>query len=286
MVVGYWHGHGYPERYPGDAATQTAAIDQLIASGGEINAPNPAGSEGNCEDYGLPRDDNAGPLLEDAYLTAGRAAHADNCIADWMLTSRSDAACGASPGMRYGWSCSNAICPAFIDYVASRSSTYFATTNDHRWMDAGIDWDDNWDVLKAEIDAGRPMVFLVDSSGDGSTDHFVAIVGYRLNNGQREYGCKDTWNQATRWERFREMSNAYSWGIGYAFTFSLRSGDGDGKWYVNAAYAGVEEGSLARPFNTLGEAVFAAAEGDVIYVKDGLVDYTTLVEKSVLLLKY
>ncbi|MBN2809375.1 MAG: hypothetical protein JXR80_07765 [Deltaproteobacteria bacterium] len=286
MVIGYWDGHGYPELYPGDASTQTAEVDQLIASGGEINAPNPAGHEGNCEDYCLPNDE-VGALQTDAYITAGRVPHADNSIADWMFTSRSTYPCGASLGQKYGWSCSNAISDAFVSYVNSRCDSYTPSSNEYFWRDdTGADWDGNWNILKAEIDGGRPMVFLVDSNGDGGTDHFVAIVGYRLNDGHYEYACKDTWNVATRWERLREMSNAYGWGVGYAYSFSLVNGDGDGKWYVDTAYVGVEEGTKLKPFNTLLEAVTAASPGNWIYVKGGLIDYSVTVDKAVYLGTY
>ena len=59
------------------------------------------------------------------------------------------------------------------------------------------------------------MVFLVDTDGDDSTDHFVAAIGYRDTQGYEEYACLDTWTPAghIRWERFREMNSGVTWGI-------------------------------------------------------------------------
>ncbi len=291
MVVGYWDGKGFPQLIPGDASTQTDDVDQAIASGGEMLDPNAAGSEEHCEDYCLPRD-SGGAILDDAYITAGRAAHADNCIADWMFTSQSTRIKGSpAHGLPYGWSWSGDISPAFNDYVNSRSIDYTPSSQYLDWRATGAAaWNDNWNTLKAEIDAERPMVFLVDSDGDGGTDHFVTIVGYRINNGNREYGCKDTWTASggvTRWERFREMSGSYSWGICTANTFSLeKSAGADGEWWVDKAYGGIETGTLAQPFNTLGEAVAAASAGDRIFIKGGLWDDNIEISKYVFLDSY
>ncbi|MCK5680551.1 hypothetical protein KAI46_07055 [bacterium] len=288
MVIGYWDSNGFPLLITGDASTQTEAVNQAIASGGEMDDPNAAGSEGNCEDYCIPQDDRPGdPLRADDYITDGRAAHADNCIADWMFTSQSTRVCGTTLGMRYGWSCSGDICGAYDSYVDSRSEGYTPDSQRYFWgLDDfdGDDGDDNWDLLKAEIDAERPMIFLVDFGGDGSTDHFVTIIGYRLNDGNREYGCKDTWAAVTRWERFRVISAGDPWGIHTAYTFSLeKSAGADGEWWVDKAYGGVEVGTLAQPFNMLGEAVTAAAAGDRIFIKGGNWDDEIEITKAVYL---
>ena len=280
MVVGYYDSHGFPELIPGETDTQTAAVNQAIASGGEINSPQPPGHEGNCEDYCLPKDSSTPNILDDAYITAHRTPHTDNCIADYMHTSRS------TDNMRYGWSTGGRISPSFKDYVRSRCPSYRPTSHSYNWNEAN-NWDDKWDTLRSEIDHNHPMVFLVDINGDDDTDHFVTIVGYRLRDGLREYGCKDTWNDTTRWERFRRISSAYKWGICCAYIYRIENGDGDGKWYVDYGTSSpIQIGNQGHPYNSLTKAICAASPGDTIYVKGGIIDEAINVEKKVTILKY
>jgi len=80
-----------------------------------------------------------------------------------------------------------------------------------------------WSLLTSEINANRPMVFLVDSDGNGATDHFVTIVAYS-DSPTQQYGCLDTWAPAgdIRWCQFRSMSSSYSWGVWGGWTFLLQ----------------------------------------------------------------
>ena len=257
MVIGYWDMQAYPGLILGDSSTQTDAVNQAIASRGVT-------SNEHYEDYALPIDHSPN-MLTDAHITAGRTPHADNCIADWMDTSRS------THGNFYGWSWSSDICPAYNSYVNSRGSTYIPTSHEFSW--SGFSWDD----LQTEIDEGRPLVFLVDSKGDGDTDHFVTIVGYSDDKGYQEYGCRDTWSDVVRWERFRAMSSSYTWGVSRIYTFVV---DRDDVWWVDFYYSDTEDGTFKRPYNTLAEAVGAADPGDTIYVKNGSSNETILIEKQ------
>lgn len=201
MVVGYYDGLGFDDLVPGDASTQTDAVDQMIASGGDSSAPNPPGSEQHYEDYAYPQDYYPGSLLEDAYLTDGRTPHADDSLADFMDTSKSER------DNYYGWSWSNDIAPSFENYVLAQNPAYITATRTY-FMGFSL----TWELLQNEIDAGRPMVFLVDSSGDGSTDHFVTVVGYR-DTGTRQYAVWDTWFSTLRWEDFLPIASGTSWGV-------------------------------------------------------------------------
>jgi len=62
-------------------------------------------------------------------------------------------------------------------------------------------------------------MFLVDSDGNGVTDHFVPVFGYD-NRGTDGlwYGLYTTWSESETivWEPFQGMSSSYSWGVGYA----------------------------------------------------------------------
>jgi hypothetical protein len=211
MVAGYWDSKGCSDLFDGSAASQTSAVDQGIASEGSAAAPR------HYEDYSLPEDSsdvNSSPLPDKSEDPAGDE-HANDSIADFMRTSWS------SIGNYYGWSFSNDITPAFTNYALFRNSTYSTATESYSYGSSLT-----WDVLTQEIDAQRPMVFLVDSSGDGNTDHFVTVVGYRLEEDVQYYGCLDTWYpvDTVRWEQFRGMSSDYAWGVWGGFSFQPSCG--------------------------------------------------------------
>ncbi len=68
-----------------------------------------------------------------------------------------------------------------------------------------------WAAYKAEIDAGRPVVLLVDTDGDGGTDHFVTGIGYSENPNQ--YAIHDTWDNGVHWFAWRGLATGNRWGI-------------------------------------------------------------------------
>jgi len=248
-VIGYWDTFAYGALIDGDATTQTAAVDQAIASGG--TSGNPWSPEQHYEDYARPEDSQP-TMLTDDVITSGRTPHTDDCVADWMKTSRS------TENNYYGWSWSSHICPAFQSYVSSRSSNLFGSCQEITWASF------SWAQLMANINGGKPLVFLVDSDGNGGTDHFVAVIGYRDTQGFQEYACWDTWNLNVRWERFRAMSAGSPWGISRIYVFSI---DHSNVWWVDYNYSGTETGEFDKPFNTLTEAVTAAGNWHTIYIK-------------------
>jgi hypothetical protein len=208
MVIGYYDRF-CPQLVAGDASTQTAAVDQVIASQQTAAITTPQ----HYEDYSLPRDDSSATVLPDKSESPAGDEHAGNCIADFMRTSWS------VDNSRYGSSWSNRIGPAFVSEVnltapgcAPSSTTYYMQTYSPALT---------WDLVTGEIDAGRPLVFLVDSSGDGYTDHFVPVIGYRETSGYPEYACWDTWYAPVRWARFRAMSSSYPWGVWGGFTLHM-----------------------------------------------------------------
>ncbi|MBN1900121.1 hypothetical protein JW926_02195 [Candidatus Sumerlaeota bacterium] len=207
MVIGYYDSHGYPELIPGDAATQTDQVNQAIAS--QDSESNPR----HYEDYSLPLDDSTPNILEDKSEPPVGDEHSSNCVADFMHTSWS------VDNNRYGWSWSNMIGAGFVSYVNLVASEYQPSCADY-YPGNPI----TWSVLTTQIDANMPMVFLVDTDGDGYTDHFVTAIGYRDSQGFQEYACFDTWNPAdeVRWEPFRPINAGDTWGIwgGTSFTLS------------------------------------------------------------------
>ena len=203
MVVGAWDRRGY-DLVPGDAAEQTAAVEQMIASEGPAS---------NYTDYCEPMDASTPEILPDKSEEPIGDEHPDNCVADYMKTSQS------RYGNRYGWSFFSDIGPAFRYFVLSAGQGGAIPSSTNLWMRMAPML--TWEAFRAEIDAGRPMVLLVDTNGDGTTDHFVTAIGYDEAGGSRLYACLDTWGSAVRWETFAAIGSGQPWGIYGATLFRL-----------------------------------------------------------------
>ena len=137
-----------------------------------------------------------------------------NSLASWFQTSVGS--------LQYGWSYLSRSDDSFEGYAAYRGyecdafyRSYAATT---------------WETFTAEIDAGRPVMFLVDSDGNGGTDHFVPILGYDdRGGGDLWYACYTTWSESESiaWKQYRPMASGSSWGVGYLTYVELSARDGD-----------------------------------------------------------
>jgi hypothetical protein len=205
MVIGYYDGRGFPDLVTGDASSQSAnpAVDQMIASHGSPGDPR------HYEDYALP-EDTGGAILADRSAAPAGDEHASDCVADFIHTSWS------VDGLAYGWSFTSMTGPGFVAYVESRLT---GVTASYRNLYYGSSLD--FLALQQEIDAGRPLVLSVDSTGDGVTDHAVVGIGYRETSGYPEYACWDTWFPVIRWQQFRGLSASYAWGVYGATTLTL-----------------------------------------------------------------
>ena len=213
MVIGYWDGHGYGALIPGDASTQTTTVNHAIASG---DSSTDTGT--HYADYSWPVD--ASPTLQPDKSSLGGAHSPHHCLGDSMRTSWSSAS------NYYGWSWFSDVDDALRGYVDYANATYGALYTRNSWSEAwGVF---TWTKFVAEINANRPLVFLVDSDADGSTDHFVTAIGYRDTSGYQEYACLDTWAPVgnIRWERFRPLGSGVAWGI-YGATYFTIGGSTD-----------------------------------------------------------
>ncbi len=179
-VVGYWDLHGYSNLFSAEGwdAVRLTANVQNQISSPEHNAR-----------YDPKPDDTTKP-------------ESWNSIADWFRTSKDP--------LDYGWSYQSYADDAFEGYANYRGyqfDSYYESWGAFTWND-----------LVNEIDAGNPMMFLVDSGGDGDTDHFVPVFGYedRGSDGLW-YALYTTWSESetTTWQQFRPMSSSYNWGVGY-----------------------------------------------------------------------
>lgn len=250
MLFGYWDGKpGFEDLFEGDCSYQSFEIDQIMASGGIINPyvdpwdviPFPPGQEQHMEDYSLPIDTGF-DLFTDAYITAGREPHPHNSFGDYMKTSWS------SLGITYGgtrvsyigsgmdeltqlqtnydidWGISNVAEGNLYEKSAAEASEYEGNSSV-----TPEDMDYHWNLYKSEIDAGRPVLVVVDTVGYGSSDHLITGIGYRedYDTGRREYASLDTWPDPNevRWEEFAELRKHWPdltpWGIYTFYTVDI-----------------------------------------------------------------
>lgn len=268
MVVGYYDSLGYRDLIVGSGFSQTEEVNQMIASGGNNSNPNLPGSEEHYEDYAAPQDSYPN-MLNDAYITAGRIPHSDNSLADFMDTSKS------TRGNYYGWSWSNDVGPAFVDYTAQRNSTYQASYLSYYASNGSL----TWNVLTSEIDSGRPMVFLVDSDGNGGTDHFVTVIGYRTSP-TLQYGSLDTWSTTSvRWQDFDYIASGTDWGIWGGWSFRLQGEINLGPLFVKQN--GTGNCSSWQNACDLQTALRNSQPGDEIWVASGTYKPTTTNDRSI-----
>lgn len=267
MILGYWDIMVYENLIDGDASTQTEVIDQIIASGGDASGSYPPGQEQHYEDYSLPKDSYGGDLLQDDYITAGRTPHVDNSLADFMGTSRS------TSWLFYGWTWVSEMKAGFDNFLSFHTNEHQGTSSVYLEFGAGL----TWSVFTSEIDNGCPMIFIVDTIGNNSEDHAVAAIGYRDDMGYQEYACYSTWSGDIRWERFREPSHTYLWGVGGGFTYRL---DGDHYIWTDFHYSGIEDGKFETPYSLLSDAVNSAAPGDTIILKKGTSSESLTISKN------
>lgn len=205
MVLGYYDALGFDDLIPGDAMSNLEAVRQAIASHGSPSDPQ------HYEDYSLPLDSYNNIKPDKSELPDGDE-HPSNCLADFMRTSFS------RDGLPYGWSYSDKISVSWVEYVSLAAPHYQATAENY-WPSKPI----TWSLFTTEIDNNRPMVLLVDTLGDGSTDHFVTAIGYGDDGTYQYYACYDTWNAAVNWQKFQTIGTGKPWGIWGGTRFHIES---------------------------------------------------------------
>jgi len=183
-VFGYWDVSGFPNLFDavGNDVFLTANVQDQISS--------PA----HNAKYD-PTPDFPGPVPS---FTS---------IADWFGTS-------VDP-LQFGWSFLSLADDAFEGYASFRGYEFEA--QNRLFSDQSSDSLFNWGDLVEEIDANRPLMFLVDLDGNGSTDHFVPVLGYDDRGALgRFYGLYTTWSEDERitWKSFQDRGNP--WGVAYA----------------------------------------------------------------------
>ncbi len=192
MMVGYWDAQGFDNLIPGsnDWGTNNAAVKNVIASPRHIS-------------------DYYGTTWSNTNDIPSAPSGPFDCLADFS-------GCSFDP-MYPGWSYYHKQDDGLRDYALSVG--YAAADMDTYQRSFST----LWDSFTTAIDLGQPVEFLVDSDGNGGTDHFVTAVGYDDTPGQERYACWDTWSHTLRWERFRSLSSSYDWGVYGGTFFSMTS---------------------------------------------------------------
>ncbi len=227
MVIGFWDNLGPDYLIPGDPMEQTYEVDAMIAAD-NYNTTCAAPLSDHYRDYACPID--YWPTVETDNSELG-GAHADNCVADFMNTSRS------SYGMVYGWSYFFDVPNAFESYINMIDPSLTPVATNYYYNEF------SFEDYKNEIDNMHPVGLIVDTDGDGETDHFVTGIGY--DDIAMEYGIYDTWDRSVHWFDWREIGSGIGWGILGTTTFH-----------------GLE---FSRPYYILDSAYFTDLDGNGFY---------------------
>ncbi len=218
-VMGYWDRHGFNNLIQGDTSSYTLDIKEAIAS------------QEHFDNYYYPKEKAifSSDIKPDKSELGG--AHKDNSIADFLQTSRSihRVSFGVT---QWAW---QGI--GVHGYASYKGYEGFETTF-QRW--GSFSWDD----VVTEIDSGRPVMFAVDSSGDGVNDHDVVVIGY--NQDTKEFAFHDGWFRTDyiRWEPFTTAKNGYEWGVtGATFVRPPKSQTRNNLKSITFVYDGTDSGS-------------------------------------------
>jgi hypothetical protein len=206
----YWDRNGYSNLV-------TGAIEDHIASTRHIEywyeSPiNSVRGGGGDPDYNSTGDPKVG---SDGF----------DCIADFMGTSRytyprPDAGnYELTNGGTYLWM------GAPDTYLGIRSGMKAYANYQGYSIDATNYNADLWNTFTGEIDAGRPVILLVDTDGDGGTDHFVPSFGYDDTGkyfAYNEWGATGAVGDGGNWYDWNAMGVA--WGVGYVTALGFGGG--------------------------------------------------------------
>ncbi len=184
MVVGYYDIIGFDDLISGDASVQTASVNRAIANSEHFS------------DYAMPLDYFPDIFTDKSELGG---AHESNCLADYIKTSWS------SRSNPYGASWSSEIAQAFIDYIYQQNHHYKVEAENYYFTSLA------WSRYMNEINNNRPVVLLVDSDGNGASDHFVTGIGYDASD--QSYAVYDTWDNQIHWYLWRITSLGTDWGV-------------------------------------------------------------------------
>jgi hypothetical protein len=198
MIMAYWDARGYPNLVPGDnSALQDDLVGHYRPDGPyDPNDGNPyvnemIASAGHNANYWDP---NAGPMEGTADPMAD-PGHTDDCIADFMKTSRSNivikvpgdgtAAIDLENGETLWVYAANGI----ADYAAYKQCSFRV----------GVDGTFTLEDLRHEIDGNRPVLAHLYAPGPDYHDYYIVLYGYVNYPGIPAgwVAVRDTWGGAS-----------------------------------------------------------------------------------------
>jgi len=181
-IFGYWDVQGFADYFDANGWDQ---VRETVNVRDEISSP------AHNAKYD-PTPDN--PALPVPPMTS---------IADFLHTSQDPLA--------YGWTWVSDMERGVEGYASLRGQPLDARTVSGNAT--------TWPTFVSAIDAGRPSLFVVDSNGDGSTDHTIPVLGYDDRGAEGLwYGAYTTWSESetVSWFRFQPMGSGISWGVAYS----------------------------------------------------------------------
>lgn len=215
-IFAYWDNNGLPNLIDGTVGDEDYAtnVETAIASETHIKTfyEDPVvGDRGNTN---ADKEEDPG----------SSASYVDNCIADFMGTSRwsdensPNGATSATFELTSGAAGDRSIGSGLRDFAAYRN--YVAIVN--VWEYPGVPGGDDlgtWEALVAEINAGRPVMFGVDTDADGMADHAVPVFGY--DSATRQYYAYSEWGSdpfapgylGGVWTDFVATGPGVDWGV-------------------------------------------------------------------------
>ena len=198
MIIGYWQSHGALGLIGGNgnndwSSSNQSYIKSMIASSDHFYDYVGYTSGSTFISYGPGKD------RLDVY-PGGPPYHADNSLADFMWSSRLDAADGWSgEDMQSNVLLKGTPLETPIGMVAyARNLGYTNATGHYEYF--GSLWVD----FKKSIDAGHPVELFVTSTTSGVADHFVTAFGY--NDATNQYECYEGDGTAPEWYDFQELA--------------------------------------------------------------------------------
>lgn len=167
--------------------------------------------------------------------------------------------------------------PPAADTTAPNAPTLTSPTDGEVLTSAALtllDWSD-------ETDPSSPVTYIYQASNvsadvDGNGD-FVSVLytSGNLTDSEIPTGVNPEGTYYWHVKSVDDEGNESDWSTTSTFTV-----DNSATWYVDAANMGMEDGSESAPFNTIGEAVDAAIDGDTVRVAAGTYAEQVLANKE------
>ena len=205
MVLGYWDAIGFGDLVKGPQGNETFQSD-------EVNAT--IASQGHIDDYVYPLDGWVNGewlgILPDNSSIPNSDPHPDDCVADFMHTSRS------ADGLVWGQSYANMVDEALVEYTTWASDGDYVASVESLQMGSLT-----WEILQYEVNAARPMIFVIDWNGDAETDHLVTVFGYCEVGNAQLYAFYSTWDNYVYWALFDVMHEGNFYGVSSGITLSI-----------------------------------------------------------------